>query len=124
MTATFPPDASLSPHWAFVVQVQEGTALIPEGCTAASRISCRGRRPSLPPSRSYGRLWHRCWRGKGTTSLPGPPRLPSKEGNCKRVPVRRTFFSPVGSLTPRFRGRSSVRRPAAWVRTALIRRDP
>ena len=31
MTATFPPDAPLSPHWAFVVQVREGTALTPEG---------------------------------------------------------------------------------------------
>ena len=30
MTATFPPDASLSPHWAFVVQLREGTALTAE----------------------------------------------------------------------------------------------
>jgi hypothetical protein len=31
MTATVPPDAPLSPHWAFVVQLREGTALTPEG---------------------------------------------------------------------------------------------
>jgi hypothetical protein len=27
---TPPPDAPLSPHWAFVVQLREGTALTPE----------------------------------------------------------------------------------------------
>ena len=31
MTTTPPPDAPLSPHWAFVVQLREGTALTPEG---------------------------------------------------------------------------------------------
>ena len=30
MTATPPPDAPLLPHWAFVVQLREGTALTPE----------------------------------------------------------------------------------------------
>jgi hypothetical protein len=30
MTATPTPDAPLSPHWAFVVQLLEGTALRPE----------------------------------------------------------------------------------------------
>jgi hypothetical protein len=30
MTATPPPDAPLSLHWAFVVQLREGTALTPE----------------------------------------------------------------------------------------------
>ena len=101
MTALLPPDAPLSPHLAFVVQLREGTALTPEGCTAASRISCRGRRPSLPPSRSYGRLWHRCWRGKGATRFPGPPRLPSKEGNSNRMTCRRTFCATVGDLRPK-----------------------
>jgi hypothetical protein len=28
---TPPPDAPLSPHWAFVVQLREGTALTPQG---------------------------------------------------------------------------------------------
>ena len=31
MTATPTPDAPLSPHWAFVVQLREGTVLTPEG---------------------------------------------------------------------------------------------
>ena len=30
MTAPLSPDAPLSPHWAFVVQLREGTALTPE----------------------------------------------------------------------------------------------
>ena len=31
MTTTHPPEAPLSPHWAFVVQLREGTALTPQG---------------------------------------------------------------------------------------------
>src|SRR5215510_13925228 len=31
MTAPFLPNAPLSPRWAFVVQLREGTALTPEG---------------------------------------------------------------------------------------------
>jgi hypothetical protein len=31
MTATPTPDVPLSRHWAFVVQLREGTALTPEG---------------------------------------------------------------------------------------------
>jgi hypothetical protein len=30
MTTTLTPEAPLSPHWAFVVQLREGTALTPE----------------------------------------------------------------------------------------------
>jgi len=30
MTTTPPPDAPLSPHWAFVVQLREGTVLTPD----------------------------------------------------------------------------------------------
>ena len=31
MLTSSPPEALLSPHWAFVVQLREGTALTPEG---------------------------------------------------------------------------------------------
>jgi hypothetical protein len=31
MTTTTTPDAPLSPHWAFVVRLREGTALTPQG---------------------------------------------------------------------------------------------
>jgi hypothetical protein len=39
------PDAPLSPSWAFVVQLREGTALTLERLQGASNTLCRVRRP-------------------------------------------------------------------------------
>ena len=51
MTAPLSPAAPLAPHGACVGQVRAGTALTPEGCTAASSLACPRPAPAPAPGR-------------------------------------------------------------------------
>ena len=80
MTATFPPDASLSPHWAFVVQVREGAALIPEGLHGRVAHIVSGPAALFT---SLAELWAFMAQGlavPGGDELPRPAPAPEKGG--------------------------------------------
>jgi hypothetical protein len=54
-----PPEAPLAPHWAFVVQLREGTALTPDALRGRVEHIVSGQATLFTSWRPYGRLWLR-----------------------------------------------------------------
>ena len=71
MTVTPTPDAPLSRHWAFVVQLREGTALTPEGLHGRVEHIVSGQATHFSSVEDCWRLWRGCCaRGAAWTRAP------------------------------------------------------
>ena len=57
MSSTTPPAARLSPHWAFVVQLREGTSLTPQGVQGRVEHITSGQVTDFGSLAAFWRSW-------------------------------------------------------------------
>jgi hypothetical protein len=80
MTATPTPDAPLSPHWAFVVQLREGTALTPEGLHGRVEYIVSGQVALFISLEALGAFMAQVLAAPGGDAFPRPAPAPEQGG--------------------------------------------
>ena len=97
MSAPLPSDAPLSPHWAFVVQLREGTALTPEGMQGRIEHIVSGQAALFTSLAELGAFMAQVLAAPGGAALPQPAPAPEQGGPASPEGEGRAQGGPGGT---------------------------